>query len=71
MRENRQDRSSDRYSQGLILWAQFLCLLVSKAIKSFMVTTVSGDEQKLHKTRRNVLQKHVLDCMHCPFTRMY
>ena len=33
-----------RYSQDLILWAQFLYLLIPrKALKSFMVTTVSRD----------------------------
>ena len=36
-----------RYFQKLILWAQFLYLLISrKALKSFMVTTVSRDWQK-------------------------
>ena len=39
-----QDRSLDgQYSQELILWAQFLYILISrKALKSFMVTIVSG-----------------------------
>ena len=37
--ENWQDRSPDRYSQELILWAQFLHLFISrKVLKPFMVT---------------------------------
>ena len=49
-----------RYSQELIFWAQFLYLLVSrKALKSFMVMTVSHDRQKRHETSRNFLKnKH-------------
>ena len=36
LRENWQNRSSDRYSQELILWARFLYLLLSrKALKPF------------------------------------
>ena len=43
-----------RYTQELILWAQFLYLLISrKVLKFFMVQIVSHDWQKLHKTRRN------------------
>ena len=39
-----QDRSSERYSQGLILWTQFLHLLISrKALNSFMVTPAPCD----------------------------
>ena len=46
-----------RYSQELILWAQFLYFLIStKALKSFIVTTVSCDLQKLHETSRNFLK---------------
>ena len=42
--KNRQDRSSDRYFQELILWAQFLYLLTfRKALKSFMVITIPRD----------------------------
>ena len=49
-----------RYSQELIFWAQFLYVLVSrKALKSFMVMTVSHDRQKRHETSRNFLKnKH-------------
>ena len=54
LQENCQDRSSDRYTQELILWAQFLYLLISrKVLKFFMVQIVSHDWQKLHKTSRN------------------
>ena len=36
-----------RYSQELILWAKFLYLLISwKALRSFMVTTVSHDQKE-------------------------
>ena len=43
-----------RYTQELILWAQFLYLLISrKVLKFFMVQIVSHDWQKLHKTSRN------------------
>ena len=28
------------------------------------------DQQKLHETRRNILEKHVLDCMYSPFTEV-
>ena len=46
-----------RYSQELILWAQFLNLLRSrKALKSFMVTAVSRDEQRPHDTSRHLLK---------------
>ena len=42
------------YTQELILWAQFLYLLVSrKVLKFFMVQIVSHNWQKLHKTSRN------------------
>ena len=43
--ENWQNRSSDRYFQEQILWAQFLHLLISrKALKSF--TTTFHDQQE-------------------------
>ena len=46
-----------RYSQELILWAQFSYNLISrKAPKSFTVMTVSCDSQKLHETSRNFLE---------------
>ena len=39
-----QNRSSDMYFQKVILWAQFLYLLISrKTLKSFMVTSASCD----------------------------
>ena len=54
--ENLAERSSDRYFQEQIFWAQFLHLLISrKALISFMVTAVSHDT-KHHDTIRN-LQK--------------
>ena len=47
-----------RYSQKLILLVHFFYLLISrKALKSFMVTIVSHDLQKLHETSRNFLPK--------------
>ena len=47
-----------RYFQELILWAQFLYLLISrKALKSFVMMLVSRDSQKLHETSRSYLQK--------------
>ena len=50
-----------RYFQELILWAQFLHLLISrKVVNSFMVTSVPQDQQ-------NLLQKHVLDHVNFPF----
>ena len=53
-----------RYFQEKILWAQFLHLLISrKVLKSFMVIL-------LLVTSSNFLQKHVLDCMHSPFTKI-
>ena len=76
--ENWQGRSSNRYSWELILWAQFLYLLISrKALKSFMCNNcflwleeVSQDQQKFST------KKYVLDCkctpplpeshIHCP-----
>ena len=67
---NCQDRSLDsRYSQELILWAQFLYLLLSrKVLKSFMVTIISHDYQKLYDISRNFLQKKKgLDCINSPF----
>ena len=70
--ENWQDRSFFRYSQELIFWAQFLYLIMSKkAWKSFMVMIISCNQQKLHKTSRNFLQKkYVVDCMDFPFTKI-
>ena len=60
-----------RYFQELIQWAQFLHLLISrKALKFFMVMTVSHDRQKLHKTSRKLLEKYVLDCTYSPFTKI-
>ena len=45
--KNWPNRSLDRHFQELILWAQFLYLLISrKALKSFIVTTVPCDQQK-------------------------
>ena len=55
-----------RYSQKLILWAQSLYFLISrKELKSFMVATLSHDQQKLHETNRNFLQKnkHLIACI--------
>ena len=50
--ENWQDRSSDRYSQELILWAQFLYLLLSrKALKSlwwWLFLMTRRNLQKIH-----------------------
>ena len=59
-----------RYFQKLILWDQFLYLLISrKAIKSIMVLTVSLDLEKVHETGRDFLEKYGLDCMCFPFTK--
>ena len=56
---NRQDRSLDGYIQELIIWAQILRLLISReALKSFMVTIVSCDQQKLQVTSWIFLQKN-------------
>ena len=60
-----------RYFQELILWAQFLYLLVSsKALKSFLVTTVPMPRKKHHETNRNLLEKYGLHCMYSPFTKI-
>ena len=46
--------------QELILWAQFLYLLISrKTLKFFMVTIVSHNSQTFHETSRNFLQKEM------------
>ena len=69
--KNWQDRSSDRYFQELILWAQFLYLPVSrKALTSFTVMTVPHDQQKLLKTSRNLQEKYVPNCMYSPFSKI-
>ena len=45
--ENWQNRSVDRYFQELILWVQFLYLLISRnALKFFMVMTIPCDYQE-------------------------
>ena len=63
--DNWQNRSSDRYFQEPILWAQFSYLLISrKALISFMVTTAPRDQQKSSE------KINVLDCMHSPFTKI-
>ena len=62
----RTDLQIVRYSQKLILWAQSLYFLISrKELKSFMVATLSHDQQKLHETNRNFLQKnkHLIACI--------
>ena len=57
-----------RYFQKLILWAQFLYLLKSrKALKSFMVSTVSHDFMRLAEV---FWKTYVLDCMYFPFTKI-
>ena len=54
---NWQNRSSDRYFQEKILWAQFLHLFISrKALKSFMVMSTPCDCSNLYETSRK-LQK--------------
>ena len=50
--ENRQKKSSYRYFQEWILWAQFLHLL--KSLKYFMVTSVSMTSSNLHDVRINI-----------------
>ena len=51
-----------RWSQELILWAQFLYLLISrKALKSSMLTNVPCDYQKPSAKRY---------CMYSPFTKI-
>ena len=58
-----------RYYQELILWAQFLYLLISRKVlnpswwRLFIVTS-----RKLHETNRNLLEKYVLVCIYSPFT---
>ena len=53
--ENGQSQSSDRYSQELTLWAQFLHLLISKkALKSFLVTSAPQDKQKSSAKKNNI-----------------
>ena len=42
-----------RYTQELILWAQFLYLLISRKVLKFLQQIVSHDWQKLRKTSRN------------------
>ena len=47
-------QSSDRYSQELTLWAQFLHLLISKKdLKSFLVTSAPQDKQKSSAKKKN------------------
>ena len=53
-----------RYSQELILWAQFLCLLISRKALKFWITILRT--RKTSETSRNFLQKicawlHVLN----------
>ena len=56
---NWQNRSSDRYFQEKILWAQFLHLFISrKALKSFMVMSTPWDCSNLYETSRK-LQKNM------------
>ena len=63
-----QNRSSDRYFQKLIVWAQFLyCLISRKALKSFMVMTDPCDEQKSPAKKK---KKCVLECMSSPFAKV-
>ena len=58
-----------RYYQELILWAQFLYLLISRKVLNpswwqlFIVTS-----RKLHETNRNLLEKYVPVCIYSPFT---
>ena len=59
-----------RSFQELVLWAQFLYLLLSrKALKSFMVMIISCDYQKLHETSRLSI-KYALACTYSPFTKI-
>ena len=53
-----QNKSSDSYFQELILWAQFLYLLISrKALKSSWWCLFLMTSSNLHETSRNLLQK--------------
>ena len=58
--KNWQNKSSDSYFQELILWAQFLYLLISrKALKSSWWCLFLMTSSNLHGTSRNLLQKIV------------
>ena len=67
---NWQNRSSDRYFQEKILWAQFLHLFISrKALKSFMVMSTPWDCSNIYETSRK-LQK-ICAWLHVfPFTNI-
>ena len=57
-----------RYSQEHFLWTQFLHLLISrKALKSFMVMTVSCD---FTRTARTFWKINMFDCMYFLFTKI-
>ena len=67
---NWQNRSSDRYFQEKILWAQFLHLFICrKALKSFMVMSAPCDCSNLIETSRK-LQKICASLQVFPFTKV-
>ena len=60
-----------RYFQEPILYTQFLYLLICrKALKSFMETIVSCDQQKASRGLRQLSGKCLLDCIYSPFPKI-
>ena len=43
---------------------------IQKSTKILLLVTIHRDQQKLHETSRNLLEKYVPDCTYSPFTKI-
>ena len=74
--ENRQNRSSDSYFQELVLWTQFLYLLISRKAQeyfmvfSFILHCCSGLEGTFMRLAETCCKNTCFSCMYSPITQI-